>query len=279
MIKILTPKELTGFYGTEMLSENKQFTAYFAQGHYDEGRWINGDVALIERNNVLFSSKFTRPLQVRVSNQGIIAIYDDTYHETDRLGGTVFIYNILELLLQIPISANLYKLYFSMNSEYLIFNTFHSKTDDANKIFIIDIYNRILIEKIDFDFWFEDAMINPIEKTISLISKDGLTYEINFQNVQINLAEYEKQIFSKGSVIDKLRFLEDKYKDKNLLYKQNIYFETLNAAISNNSDTEIKSILLRQLGEYYFKNDNYRKAIEIWEQALTLNPRVGIKKS
>jgi tetratricopeptide (TPR) repeat protein len=183
-----------------------------------------------------------------------------------------------ELLYSKRTTANLGNCGISDDGSIALFETYRSETKDSDKIFIIDILDKSLINSIERPYSFNNVFINPTSQRISLIDHKGFAYEIDFEGNQTNSEEYERQIMHNGAVYDKLQLYslksdELKFKDKSYLTVLLSSLKDKDASYSFGSDK-----LYRMIGEYYYANNDIPMAIENWEKAIKINPRVGIKK-
>lgn len=270
-------EDITGFYGNKEYSPNRNFCVSFADGHYENDKWKNGDIALLKDNKLLFKKKLQRPNDFFVSNDGIVIGCD--WLNSDALTGKFLIFNSTgEELFAKKTTANLGNCAISDNSQIALFETHNSDTNDGDKIFIVDISQKQVIHKFERPASFNRAIIDTEAKRIKLKDHKGFVYEIDFQGNQTNRKEYEDYILTKGSVYDKLWIYADKPDEIKL--KDTKYLELLTKALTDTDASYSfgKDKIYRMIGNYQEANGNIEKTIENWEKAFSINPKVGVKR-
>jgi len=80
-ITVIQEKEW--FYGQFRESSNKQYLGIFHDGHLEvsdnKESWINGSVCMIENENLLWTKEIERPIDIAVSDNGIMVIVANPY--------------------------------------------------------------------------------------------------------------------------------------------------------------------------------------------------------
>lgn len=270
-------EDIAGFYGTEQYSTNKQYCVYYADGHYENDKWENGNIALIKDKTLLFGKKLQRPNDCFVSNDGIVIACD--WLNSDALTGKFLIFNSTgEELFSKKTMTNLGNCAISDNSQIALFETHNSNTSDGNRIFIVDITQKEVIHKFERPVSFNSAIIDTEAKRVKLKDYKGFTYEIDFEGNQTNAVEYENNILTKGSVYDRLWVYVDKPNEVKL--KDPKYLEVLTKALTDNDASYSFGTdkIFRMIGDYHEANGNIEKTIEYWEKAFSFNPKVGVKR-
>ena len=272
-----TIENITGFYGNKQYSPNRAFCVSYADGHYENDKWKNGDIALIKDNKLLFKKKLQRPNDCFVSNDGIVIACD--WLNSDALTGRFLIFNSIgEELFSKKTTANLGNCAISDNSQIALFETHNSDTSDGDKIFIVDISQKQVIHKFERPSSFNSAIIDTEAKRIKLKDHKGYVFEIDFEGNQTNAEEYENKILTKGSVYDRLWVYADKPDELKL--KDPKYLELLTKALTDKDASYSfgKDRIYRMIGDYHEANDDITQTIENWEKAISINPKVGIKR-
>lgn len=270
-------EDITGFYGSKQYSPNKQYCVSYADGHYENDKWKNGDIALIKDKKLLFKKKLQRPNDCFVSNDGIVIACD--WLNSDALTGKFLIFNETgEELFSKKTTANLGNCAISGNSQIALFETHNSDTNDGDKIFIVDIANKQIIKKFERPTSFNSAIIDTENNRIKLKNHKGFVFEIDFEGNQTNAEEYENHILTKGSVYDRLWVYADKPDEMKL--KDPKYLELLTKALTDKDASYSfgKDKIYRMIGEYHEANGDIVKTIENWEKSISVNPKVGIKR-
>jgi hypothetical protein len=270
-------EDITGFLGNKEYSPNGDFCVSFIDGHYENDKWKKGNIALVKDKKLLFKKKLHRPNDFFVSNDGIVIGCD--WLNSDALTGKFLILDSTgEELFTKKTTANLGNCAISDNSQIALFETYNSDTNDGDKIFIVDILQKKIINKFERPTSFSNAIIDTEAKRIKLKNHKGFIFEIDFEGNQTNVEEYKNHILTKGSVYDKLCVFADKPYEAKL--KDPKYLELLTKALTDIDATNSfgKDKIYKMIGDYYEANGNIEKTIENWEEAFMLNPRVGVKR-
>jgi hypothetical protein len=270
-------EDVTGFYGTYQYSPNKLYCISHCNGYEENGKWKNGKIALVKSETLLFKKEIQRPNDCYVSNDGIVICCDS--QNFDELTGIFLVFDITgKQIFSKKTTANLGTCAISDNSKIAIFETHLSETDDADKIFIIDIQQKLIVHEFQRPTCFSKAHIDSDNKLIKLKDHRDFLFEINFEGKQTNKTEYENQIMTKGSVYDRLWLYSDKLDEVKL--KDPNYLDILNKALNDKNALYSfgKDRIYRMIGEYYEANGDIPKTIENWEKATQINPKVGVKR-
>lgn len=270
-------EDLVGFYGTEQFSPNKMFCVVYSRGYYENDKWIDGHFAVVHDKKLLFKKRIARPNDCYVSNNGISICCD--WLNTNNLEGQFTVFNHTgEQIFQKKTTANLGFGSISDDGKIAIFETYNSKTEDSNQIFLIDIENCTVLNKFDRPYSFVKAQIDTEKSIIELIDNKKFIYKIDYSGNQTNKVEYELQILEKGSIYDKLYFYSKKPDDEK--YQDNSYLHTLTKAIKDKDANHSFGLdrIYRLIGEYHKANGDFERTIENWEKAIEINPKVGVKR-
>lgn len=268
-------EEIGGFYGTVEYSRNNKFCILFRDGHWVDNKWKKGDLALIQGKKLLFKRKVERPNDCHVSDNGTVICCD--WMKTEELSGKFLIFDSLgEEIFMLKTSANLGSSGISHDGKIAIFETHSSDTEDGDKLFLIDIEEKQLINRFEAKCSFNNVEIDTTRRRIKLLSRRHFLFEIDYKGNQTNKEDFENQILKNGSIMDKL-WLYNQNPDKE---KGIEYLRLLNLALTDSDACYSygKDKLYRMLGEYFEFKGESMKAIESWEKALAINPKVGIKR-
>lgn len=268
---------VVGFCGTTEFSKNKDFCIVYRDGSFDNNKWKNGELALVKDEKVLFKKKIQRPHDCHVSNEGITICCD--WLNSEELAGKFLIFDCKgEQLFEQKATANLGACSISENGKVALFETHHSDTGDGGKLFIVDIEAKKEIKRIERPTSFNNAIIDTDKKRIKLIDHREFSFEIDFEGHQINPEEYEEQIMTRGSVYDRLWFYSSKPDE--IKFRESGYLTLLKAALADKdaSYSYGQDKIYRMIGEYHEGNGDNEQAVENWEKAIEINPKVGIKR-
>lgn len=265
-----------GILGTISKSENQQFLVTYSDGYLNNGIWVNGKLALLKDNEVVYKTDPERPNNCLVSNNGIV-ICCDWLNSSELTGKFIAYDNKGNITYTIQTTANIKTSSMSDDGSIAVFLTYASKTEDSEKVFVIDISNKVIVNKFDIPVNFKRIIIDSIGKRIAFIERDEFIYETDYNGTQVNLNNYEEQIFSKGNSCDKLWFFSTK--DEKERYSDKRFEKIVTQAFNDELALEVyeKAFLLKLRGEYYLHNNQLKNALKDWTDAITLKPKIGLK--
>ena len=270
--------DITGFYGTNQYSPNKEYCVSFCEGQRDSGRWRNGNIALLKGQSLLYKHKSQRPNDCKVTNDGIV-ICCDWLNSEEGLTGKFIIFDVTgEVIFSKKTTANLGYCAISEDSTVAVFETYASETSDSDKLFIVDVGLKKITAKFDRPSAFNNIEIDATKQRLLLKNHKGFSFEIDYKGKQTNKEEYQAFILKNGSVFDKLVLYEDivdlvKYKDES-------YLKLLTSALTNKEASEYfgKDKIFRKIGDYYEATGNTPETIANWQKAMEINSKVGVKR-
>ena len=207
--------KIAGFYGRYEESPNGLYDVYFSGGHMENDTWMGGKVALIKDRKVLFTKTLQRPNDCKVSNNGIVICCDWLDNWTELMGCFKVFDNSGKELISIRTKANLGNNAISFDSEIGLVETHYSNNEDGNKIFLFDIPRCKLIAKIERPTSFVKAKVDSERKRVTLVEKEGIEFEIDFNGNQTNYLKHYKQTISTGDTDDIISYFYGKPKKKN----------------------------------------------------------------
>lgn len=269
--------DTTVFYGSKEQSPNGKYFVTYTDGHYYNNRWENGNIALLKNGTILFKKKIQRPNDCHVSDNGIVICCD--WQNSNALTGRFLIFDSTgkELFIK-KTTANLGACAISSDSKFAIFETFSSETEDSNKFFIIDVKQSRIVSTFLRPHSFKTAEINTEKGSIKLKDYHGFIFEIDFNGNHINRHNYEMQVMQEGSNYQKLCLYGGKPDE--LKFRDQKYLQLLIEALDDKDSLHGfgEDRLYRRIGEYYDAVGDISKAIENWDKAIQINPKVGIKR-
>lgn len=270
-------ENIVGFYGTEQFSQDKEYCVVYADGHYENDKWKKGHFAVVNGKKLLFKKRLERPNDCYVCNNGISICCD--WLNSDDLEGKFIVFDQTgKLIFSKKTTANIGSSGISDDGKIAIFETYFSKTEDADQIFVIDTARCKVISRFNRPTSFNDTQIDTIKGLIKLIDNRKFIYEVDYSGNQTNKEEYDNQILNKGSIYDKLWFYSEKPDEEK--FQDNNYLEVLYKAIKDEDAKYSFGLdrIYRMIGEYFEANNDIERTIEYWEKALEINPKVGVKR-
>lgn len=270
-------EQVAGVIGNEVYSENNNYCVVSSYGNSSN----NGVVSLVRVSDQerLFKKSVPRPHDCHVSNNGIVVCCDWIGFDLSVQEGAFWVIdNTGKVLVSKNVSANVGNCAVSNDGKIGLFETFNSKTDDSDRIFLIDIETGHELLKFPRPYSFVEAIIDSQTKRIRLIDNRKFVYEIDFNGTCVNEVEYEEQVISRGSVYDKLTYYYNK--PSKMKFADNRYITILKQSLTDKDASYSfgQDKLYRLIGEYYEANGDMVQAVKNWEMAVKINPKVGIKR-
>jgi len=274
--RVLTAKDIAGFDGEQSSSLDGQYTV-IADSYGMSGKRHSGQLALINKGKLLFKVSLQRPNDAMVSNNGVVVCCD--WLNSEALTGKFLIFDSAgELIYSKKTTANLGDCAISENGQYALFETYSSDTSHSDQLFVVDVTTRTLIGHFDRPFVFIMATILEATKRIQLKNNQNFIYEVDFTGVQTNLPAYEAELLKRGTVCDKMGLYESRSEEQR--FSDPAYLQLLEEALTDKDATYSYGAdrIYRWMGEYYLSNGEETAAINAWEKAVRLNPKVGIAR-
>lgn len=277
-----------GFFGSYSKSRNGLFTIAWSDSDKVNGiggfRTSGEGTYLIAKNNeVVHTGKLQRPKDGKISNSGNFIINDWLFGE--ELKGTFYAFdNSDNLLIKHRFSANLYNNGISENGNFAIIQTCNSNSEDGNILCFFDLENKSLIWKIHpIIGWASSYHFDCKKKELHLNYQEKGEYRYNFngQFIDNKKWESEKINFMSGFEISEIA-KEKYYAEKNNLdeIKAEEILSLFNTALTKElvRYPNEKAVIYRIKGEIMETMGRINDAINLYETAVELNPRVGIKR-
>lgn len=248
---------------------------YREKGH---GRYL-----LIDGDNIILQGKLERPNDGKVSDQGIFVINDWMFGEG--LKNTFYAFDTIgKKIIQHKVTANLDKPGISTDGRYAACQTYYSDTEDGNKIFFFDLVRKELVWKCEPKTGRPDDYYFDIEnKILHLLYKTGGDYQYSFDGEFLDSEKWEQE-YQKTSngyelfniAVEKKQHLEPGNADSPS-YDEII--SLMKKALDRGVSEYYQALIHRELGEIYQRQGRIYEAIHHFEKAISLNPKIGLKKA
>lgn len=255
-------------------------------GKYTLG-WRDGSYVLLDGDEIILQGKIERPNDGKVADNGTFILNDWMSHE--ELNGTFYAFDIQEnTLVKKEFQANLFNNGLSNDGKYAVCQTANSDNDDGNTLNLFDLSTgEHLWQRHPECGWGDSYEFDTKEQLIYIVNKDLGKFAYNF------VGEFlDSERWHKASIEDAIKQPDG----RSLAYIVREEFLSLDDQIDIDTGKEILSLLkkalqlgfdeypseeamaYRTMGEIHEALDNKLKAIESYEKALELNPKVGVKR-
>ncbi|AAM05311.1 tetratricopeptide repeat protein [Methanosarcina acetivorans] len=247
----------------------------------------NGKYILLEKGKIKLQAKMRHPNNGMVSNPGVFILSDLT---SKGMYGVFHIINSYgETLIKQRCRANMGPTGISDDGRFAVCQALESTSkSDSCKLFFFDIKNRKLLwkkvpETVGTELsWAKSYRFDTKKKILYLIHGKNRAYRYTFEGTFLDSKLYRHDCISVGNDIEFLEAL----KELKVELSENTdprEYDALIAPLKNRlkrfSDKDSKSKIHRVLGEILYLQGNNAGAIEHFETALKLNPKVGVKRT
>lgn len=185
------------------------------------------------------------------------------------------------IIVQKRVLALLFNNGISPSGDYAIWQTCNNPDSDVgNKLFFIDLINKRTAWAIPpepgraDDYEFDDE-----KRILRLIYRAGQSYKYNYDGKFLDAEKLETNLLTSDLSYEVLWAVEDKLKSKSVTasdYPKLI--EYLEAALKKRPEALTESSIYRRLGEMHYELGDFPLGKKEFENALRLNPKVGVKR-
>ena len=275
------------FFGSSHRSENGRFILKWSD--YDPKSRSSGPrkkghgrYVLLDGGKIILQGKLERPNDGKVSNQGIFILNDWMFGEGSK--GTFYAFDAKnKRLIRHKCDANLYNNGLSNDGQYAVCQTFYSDGEDGNMLFFFNLREKRLVWKCEPKTgWAKDYRFDTVQQVLYLLYDNGRSYRYSFDGNFLDEERWEKERINFASGYELLSIAEAKRQQLEStnadlsLYDEviDLLKRALDKGVSENTQARIH----RNIGEIYYKRGQNSKAIEHFEIAVSLNPKVGVKR-
>lgn len=256
-------------------SQNK-IGGYRMSGH--------GSFVLVQNDALVCTGKLERPNDGKVANNGTIAISDWRFGSglKSRLccyardGEEVFRHDF---------RANMHNIGLSDLGRNGVVQLYHSDSDDSGRLVFIDLLHAKVVWKITPKTgWADSYLFDDNESKLGLIYNDRGTYFYSYTGKFLDDEQWETDLLEHGSGLEILHLCREKFEssenDRSDV-KADVLIASIDHALLKDDlvgDPATKAKALRLAGEIHEVRGCTEKAIQVYERALGLDSKVGIKR-
>jgi Tetratricopeptide repeat len=234
----------------------------------------------LRTQTVAVQGALERPNNGRVANNGSFLI--EEWHFGSEMSGTLFVFLASgEKLLQRHVNANIFNSDISADGNLAVMQTCNGPNSDANLLIFFNLESRSELFAFPPHIGWADGYQfekNPIRLFVSKKHLGSFRYDGTGRF--LDEKNYWKACLNSEDLHATLRVVGEKLKTDSL--QKNEAEEALVALKSkkfqsDQNDIAINSTALRYLGQIYENQNNLNAALLAYENALKLNPKVGVK--
>ena len=276
------------FFGPYFESSNGRFL--FAWSDFAPAMGVGGfrekglgAFVLAEERKVIWTGQAERPNDGKVGDNGVFILND--WMLGDELKGTFLAFDKAgNLLIRHHFTANLYNNGISKNGEFAVCQLCKSDTKDGGTLAFFDIKNRKLLWQKEPDTgWADSYDIDTACFRLLLRYRDLGEIAYGFDGALIDCEKWEKISFDRATGFElhdqaKARFAHAKETQDEKEYEA--VLGLLGIALQRGTENypEAQARIYRTMGEIKEFLGRSREALLDYEKALSLNPKVGLKK-
>jgi len=278
-----------GMFGPYAESQNGEYTLVWSDsdpsagvgGYRERG---HGSYALVHNDAVVCTGKLERPNDGKVANNGTFVIADWCFGGSlkSRLHGFL---SSGQQILRSEFSANMFNTGLSNTGEYAVAQLASSPTEDGGCLAFFNLSEgKLLWKKVPETGWAESYRFDDERYKIGLVYKRFGTYEYSYEGEFRDAERWEQDRIRYGSGYDLLAVCREKLEDsigELSIEESNKLLEIIDRAIAKKDvrdDTGTNARALRMAGEIHEMLGELHLAIEKYERALSLDPKVGVKR-
>lgn len=285
--KFVRVKEIN-FFGQFSESKNKKFLVAWSDsdplsrcgGFRDSGY---GTYILAEENRVLLVGSAERPNDGKVADNGTFLINDWMFGEG--LKGELLAFNKNGVqILKHKFSANLYKNGISDTGRFAICQLCNSDSSDSGVLALFDLHTqKLLWKKIPETGWADSYEFNCDDQIIHLCYNNRGKFAYHIDGSFIDGNRWEAAIIEFASGFELHQLAKNKISELELNRfgaEAEEIIQILEKALNRDLQQypNEQASIYRTMGEFYEIQSEISKALQLYEKALQLNPKVGLKR-
>ncbi|MDE2322743.1 MAG: hypothetical protein KGL31_12675 [candidate division NC10 bacterium] len=276
------------FFGPFSESSNRRYLVAWSdfdsssgRGGFREGGL--GTYILAEYGTVVAIGNAERPNDGKVADNGAFIFNDWMFGEG--LKGTFLAFDRNgNNILRHGFSANLLNNGISCNGEYAVCQLCNSDTEDGSILAFFDLRDgKLLWKKIPETGWAHEYTFDIEKRLLTLTYRDTGQFTYSFDGAFLDQAKWEKVSFERATGFE----LHLRAKEKLTLAKRTgaksdflSILELLGIALRRGVDQypNEQAAIYRTMGEIKEMLGESSEALALYERALSLNPKVGLKR-
>lgn len=276
------------FTGKYAVSPNYEWTIAWSDsdsitgkgGYRESGK---GSFALIHNGKPCVVGKMERPSLAKVTNNGTFLVNDILFG--DNLASVLSIYdNCGNVIISHHFSAKMFSTGISACGLYAACQLCFSDYEDSGKMAFFSIERKELIWKArPYPEWVETFNFDIDKRHLIIEYSKGRRYTIDFDGRPLEAEKYEEDTISSGDLYSAIELL--KQRSSKAMDEMNSDEIEINRARflkllphAKNSEPAYPAKIHRYIGEIDEYKKEYLSAIQNYEQAITYDPKVGVKR-
>lgn len=282
-----------GYYGSYLRSENGRFILSWSTPDPFDPEGEPGKYLLIDGDKIILRGRLKEPKDGKVSDRGIFIINDSMF-QGDRVG-TFYAFDANgQKLIQRKFNAELWENGISRGGQFAVCHTVTIVGKGVDYLYFFDLGKRELIWKRELEMGPPHKFGFDVEKEILIVFfSNDVTYRYAFNGTFLDSEKWKKDQSEKwhkepespyesrygyglyALATEKLAELGDKEVD---ISSCDEVISLMKQAIEKGVSENYQAMIHRRLGELYQKHGKIAEAILHYENAISLYPKIGVKK-
>ncbi len=278
-----------GFFGPYAESPNLDYLIAWSDfdPSYEVGGYRkmgHGSYVLVKNGNVICSGQLERPNDGQVANNGTFVLADWLFGDGLKSIFYTFSSNGNKIIHH-TFSANMLNTGLSESGQFAVVQLANSDSDDGGCLAFFDLFQKELLWKqVPIPGWANSYQFNDETKRLGLIFQDKGIYEYTYDGVFADSARWDEDRIKYASGFELVSIAQEKLKqfsDTRLKQEDaddilNILKRALKTNLNKYPNEQAKAY--RVIGEVYETLGDVSMAIEMYEKAIKLDPKVGVKR-
>ncbi|EJM31289.1 tetratricopeptide repeat protein [Pseudomonas sp. GM25] len=286
--KLFLRVESLEFSGSYQLSQSKKWAIAWRDSDPSAGRGGHRESGLgayvladLGSGTVSCHGSMPRPNNGHVCDTGMFCLED--WHFGSTLSGTFSVYDPSGFVIFAKeLTANILTSGISRHGKYAFCATANSPTDHGNKVFLFDLVNRVETYCVSPEAgWPDSYEVDEGTGELMAVFADmgSFQYDIDGRfidadrlgNAKLNSSRYDLIILAAESLLGEVGLTDERARE---------VLAAVQRARSHGADENPawKPIALKVQGLAHEQLGQYPEAAQVYEEALALNPKIGVKR-
>ncbi|WP_256579211.1 M48 family metallopeptidase [Pseudomonas sp. B26(2017)] len=286
--KLFLTVESLDFSGIYQLSKSKKWAIAWRDSDPSAGRGGHRESGLgayaladVSSGSVVCHGSMPRPNNGHVCDAGVFCLED--WHFGSTLSGT---FNVFDpsgsMILAKELTANILTSGISRHGKYAFCATANSPTEHGNKVFLFDLVSRVEMYCVSPEAGWPDSyeVDEDNGELMAVFAEMGsFRYDIDGRfldadrlgNAKLNSSRYDRIILAAESLLGEVGLTDERARE---------VLAAVQRARSLGADENLawKPTALKVQGLAHEQLGQYPEAARVYEEALALNPKIGVKR-
>lgn len=251
-------------------------------GHRDSGP---GKYVLIDAtgNKIILQGEIERPNNGKIANNGWFSLED--WHFGSELSGTLYVFSPSgEKKIQRIVRANIFNSALSENGKFAVLQTANSPTDDGNRLILLSTEEgKDLFATHPKTGWADGYEFKENPTHLVVIHKNIGKFQYDASGTFLDTEKYQAERLRSNRYEIILPAVAEILKTDSIFNANENAQKALDAVLAAKSlgavsDKGWGATAFKLEGQAYEQLGRFSEAISAYEEALTINPKIGVKQ-